>query len=246
MRKVNILGADIDDVTMEEAVEEIGRWIREKTPAQVNTLNAEILFGAYSDPKLLSTINRCAMVTPDGSGILWAARRLGRPLRERVTGIDLLQRILKEAPQKKWSLYFYGSRPEVLEQAVANMKRDYPGLSISGYTHGYIPQEAQNDLLRDIREKSPDLLFVALGAPRQEYWISEHLPELPPLVAIGVGGSLDVISGTLKRAPSLFQKLHLEWLYRTLIQPSRIGRTLVLPRFMALVSRTAREEKKKK
>ncbi len=237
MDRVNILGANIDNVTMDGAIDRIAQAIETKTPMQVITLNAEILYRALSEPALMETIGGADLVTPDGTGVLWAAEQLNSPLRERVTGIDLLTEILHQAPQRNWSLYFYGAKPEILEKAVENIRQIHPGIRIAGSTHGYISPEAQKDLLEDIRSKAPDILFVAMGAPRQEYWIRENLPGLPPLVAVGVGGSLDVLSGTVKRAPRLIQALRLEWLYRTVIQPSRMGRTMALPKFMKEVRR---------
>lgn len=235
MAKIDILGVGIDNLSMDETVARIERAIRDKERIQVNTLNAEILYQALSDAQLMTAINGCHLVTPDGTGVVWASSKLGTPCKERVTGIDLLTNLLAVAPEKAYKIYFYGSKPEILTKAVANMRESYPGIQIVGETHGYIGEEGQEALLKDIQDKEPDLLFVALGAPRQEYWIRANLAVLPPLVAVGVGGSLDVISGELKRAPGIFQMLRLEWLYRALIQPSRFKRLLVLPRFVLKV-----------
>ncbi len=230
--RVQVLGVQIDNVTMDEVVDRIHQAIKDKKPWQVNTLNAEILYQAQSDVALMQAILRSHMVTPDGTGVVWAARYLGQPLKERVTGIDLLTRLLALSPQRDYRLFFYGAKPTVLVKALNNLKASYPGLSIVGSCHGYITEDEQPSLLQAIRKAKPDLLFVALGAPRQELWIEKNLPLLPPLVAIGVGGSLDVLSGELKRAPQCIQSLRLEWLYRALVQPSRLGRLLVLPRFI--------------
>lgn len=235
-----LLGACLDDVTMAEAIGEIAGAIREKRPLQVHTLNAEILLAAQSDGRLLSVINGCGLVTPDGAGVVWAAGKLGVPCRERVTGIDLLQEILSQAPERGWRLFFYGARQEVLEKALEAIRRDHPGIRICGSRHGFLSEEEQGEMIRAIEAEKPDILVVALGAPRQEYWIAEHADELPPLVAVGVGGSLDVISGTLKRAPDWVQALRLEWLYRLCQQPSRLGRAAALPRFAGLVRRECR------
>ncbi|QRN85025.1 WecB/TagA/CpsF family glycosyltransferase [Clostridia bacterium] len=244
MSKIEILGVGIDNLSMDETVSRIGQAIASKERMQVNTLNAEILYQALHDSRLMETINGCDLVTPDGTGIVWASEQLGTPCKERVTGIDLLNNLLKQSPKKGYKIYFYGSKPEILERAIKNIRETYPGINIVGSTHGYIKEDEQGKLLQDIQKKEPDLLFVALGAPRQEYWIESSLKELPSLVAVGVGGSLDVISGELKRAPEFFQKLRLEWLYRALIQPSRFKRLMVLPRFMLAVKRQKRAIKK--
>lgn len=235
MAKIDILGVGIDNLSMDETVARIEEAIRDKERMQVNTLNAEILYQAQSDKELMDVINACHLVTPDGTGVVWASSHLGTPCKERVTGIDLLTNLLKVSPSRGYKIYFYGSKPEILEKALSTMRETYPGIQIVGSTHGYVGEEGQEALLLDIKSTQPDLLFVALGAPRQEIWIKSHLSELPPLVAVGVGGSLDVISGELKRAPRLFQALRLEWLYRALKEPYRFKRLLVLPRFVLKV-----------
>lgn len=244
MTKINILGVGIDNLSMAETVSHIEQAITDKKRMQVNTLNAEILYQALHDSRLMNTINGCDLVTPDGTGIVWASEQLGTPCKERVTGIDLLNSLLARSPEKGYKIYFYGSKLDILQRAIRKVQTSYPEIKIVGSTHGYIKEEEQKDLLQDIQNKKPDLLFVALGAPRQEYWIQSNLKGLPPLVAVGVGGSLDVISGELKRAPGIFQKLRLEWLYRALIQPSRFKRLMVLPRFMLAVLRQKRLSKK--
>ena len=235
-----ILGAAIHGVTMEEAVNRIKEFIAAGSPHQVITLNAEILYRATREPALMELIRRADLVTPDGAGILWAARKLGKPLPERVTGIDLMLAIAKEAPAHGWRLFLYGGAPGVAEKAAANLRQAHPGINIAGTAHGYIPPEKQEELKEQIRQARPHILLVALGAPKQEYWIRDNLPALGVPVAIGVGGSFDVISGNVKRAPVWMQKAHLEWLYRLLKEPRRYKRMLALPKFMAVVLKESR------
>jgi N-acetylglucosaminyldiphosphoundecaprenol N-acetyl-beta-D-mannosaminyltransferase len=235
-----ILGARIHGVTMDEALNRIAEFIQSGSPHQVITLNAEILYRATKEPALLELINRADLVTPDGAGIVWAAKKLGRPVPERVTGIDLLQAVAHKAPEAGWRLFLYGGEPGVAELAAANLRKKHPGLMIVGTAHGFIPPEEQEQLREQISRSRPHLLLVALGAPRQEFWIRDNLPSLGVPVAIGVGGSFDVIAGLARRAPGWIQKAQLEWLYRLVKEPWRYKRMLALPRFMSLVLRESR------
>lgn len=235
-----ILGARIHGVTMDEALNRIAAFIEAGSPHQVITLNAEILYRATKEPELMALINRADLVTPDGAGIVWAAGKLGRPVPERVTGIDLLQAVAQKAPEAGWKIFLYGGEPGIAEQAAVNLQKKHPGLMIAGTAHGFIPPEAQEELREQIRIAQPHILLVALGAPRQEFWIRDNLSSLGVPVAIGVGGSFDVIAGKARRAPLWVQKAQLEWLYRLIKEPWRYKRMLALPRFMALVLRESR------
>lgn len=237
-----ILGARIHRVTMAETLNHIENFIKNNSPHQVITLNAEILYRATQDPQLMQIINQAALVTPDGAGILWAGRKLGQPLPERVTGIDLVQALAPRAAQKGWRLYLYGGEPGTAETAATRLREQHPALEIVGVSHGFIPPEEQEALRDTIKKAQPHIILVALGAPRQEFWIAENLPSLAVPVAIGVGGSLDVIAGQVKRAPQWVQKAQLEWLYRLVKEPWRYKRMLALPAFMTMVRRAARAQ----
>lgn len=240
--RVEILGAQIHGLTMEETLNKIETFIQEGTSHQIITLNAEILYRANHQPALLEIINQADLVTPDGTGIVWAARKLGQPVPERVTGIDLLQEIARKAASTGWKLFLYGGKPGVAQQAAVNLQKQYPALEIAGTAHGYLTEKEMPSLLKKIRETRPHILLVALGAPKQEYWIKKHLRETGVPVAIGVGGSFDVIAGHVKRAPLWVQKAHLEWLYRLLKEPWRYKRMLSLPRFMGLIWQESRKK----
>ncbi len=241
---MKILGIRVDSVDMIESLSRIAELIKSKKPSQVVTLNAEILYNAQDDEKTKTVIEHAAMVTPDGAGILWAASKLGHPLKERVTGIDLLQELCRQAPYNGWKLYFLGAAPQVAQTAAAKLREQNNSIQIVGTHDGYFNKEEEKNILADIADKKPDLLFVAMGAPRQDIWIYDHQDELPPLVAIGVGGSLDVLAGIVKRAPASFQRLKLEWLWRLLKQPSRIGRMMALPKFVIAVNKSHRKSQK--
>lgn len=234
--KVNILGAPVDRIDMEGALRFVEKTIEEKTPKHIITLNAEIIYRAQSEAKLLEIINLADLVTPDGAGVVWASKHLGEPVPERVTGIDLMQEIIKEANEKGWRLFLFGAAPEVADVAAKKIKENFKNVNIVGINHGFIKSEKEEEaLLEKIKASNPDVLFVALGAPRQEYWIRENLENLSIPVNIGVGGSFDVIAGNVERAPLWVQKVQLEWLHRLIKEPSRYKRMMALPKFMLKV-----------
>jgi len=229
--KVDILGCHIDRLDMNETLQKIEEFIQSGKPNHIITLNAEIIYKAQSDPKLKEIINNADLVTPDGSGVVWASKYLNAPVPERVTGIDLTLKLAELAPKKGWTFYFYGGAPSVAETAAKNLQNKHKGLRVVGTCHGYITEAEKQNLLEDIRKKKPDVLLVALGAPGQEFWIKDHQKTIQVPVCIGVGGSLDVIAGKVKRAPIYIQKAGLEWLYRLIKEPHRIGRMAALPKF---------------
>lgn len=234
----HVLGCRIDPLTMEAALQRIEELIEAGQPSQVITLNAEIAYQAYHDRSLQDLINRAQLVTPDGIGIVWGARQLGMQVPERVTGIDLTERLCAQAARKGWQVYLLGAAPGVAEAAASQLQQRFPGLNIVGFHHGYFQEHEQTQIMDHIRRVSPDILCVGLGAPRQERWIDQVKQQLGIPVCIGVGGSLDVLSGQKPRAPQWFIRLNLEWLYRLLAEPSRVKRQMVLPRFAGLVLRT--------
>lgn len=238
MRKreqADILGCQVDVLTTAEAVAVVGEFITRGQPAQVITLNAEIVYQAQHDSELRSIINTADLVTPDGIGIVWGGRQLGYAIPERIAGIDLLHHLCRAAAAEAWKIYLLGSGPGIAEQAAEKMAADYPGLQICGTHHGYFQAADLPPIIQEIKAREPQILFVALGAPKQEFWIKEHLQQLGTPVCVGVGGSLDVIAGQKKRAPNWMIKLNLEWLYRLWAEPSRWQRQLVLPRFVILI-----------
>jgi N-acetylglucosaminyldiphosphoundecaprenol N-acetyl-beta-D-mannosaminyltransferase len=180
-------------------------------------------------------INRAGLVTADGIGIVWASRVSGHPVPERVTGIDLMMRLLEYAAVKGWRVFFLGSAPGVAEAAAGKAAGLFPGLRVAGAYHGYFSDEDSGVVAGKIMGSSPHLLFVAMGSPRQEIWIEQNLHLLGGVAAIGVGGSLDVLSGNVPRAPEWFRRRNLEWLGRLLNDPGRWRRMLVLPKFILSV-----------
>ncbi|WP_315002880.1 WecB/TagA/CpsF family glycosyltransferase [uncultured Selenomonas sp.] len=233
--RVNILGVDVDAVTMAEAVDVVRRAMDTRAGVMVATANAEMLMRATHDEELRRILNASALVVPDGAGTVWAARHLGHAMPERVAGYDLAQELLRRAPAEGRRVYFFGSAPGVAEKAKAKAEQMYPGIEIVGVRNGFFSPADNATIIAEIRAACPDLLLVALGVPKQEKWIAAHLAELDVPVAIGVGGTLDVMAGVMKRAPHWMQKAKLEWLFRGLMQPKRAGRLLALPKFVLKV-----------
>ncbi|MDK2821295.1 MAG: N-acetylglucosaminyldiphosphoundecaprenol N-acetyl-beta-D-mannosaminyltransferase [Clostridia bacterium] len=240
-----ILGNRVDSLTMDEAVDKIAEFIKEGKPHHIVTMNAEIAYQAYNNPQLQAVINRADLVTADGSGIVWAAKKLGKPVKERVTGIDLLKALANEGSKRGWRFYLYGAAPGVAAKAAKRLEQDYVGIKVVGTKNGYISEREMPALIKDIKGVKPDILLVGLGAPRQEYWIARHLEEVQVPVMIGVGGSFDVLAGVVPRAPEWIQRLNLEWLYR-IVKFKRFKRALALPKFMLAVLKEARQEEQEK
>lgn len=236
-----VLGVGIHPLTLAEAAELIGSWITAGSPVtrQVVTLNPEMLYRAQDDPALRDLLNSTDLVVPDGHGIVWAGRRLGCLFPERVTGIDLISSLAQRGAREGWRFYLIGAEPGVADAAAGNLCRRFPGLIIAGTDHGYFRKDELTAVLGRIRTARPDLLLVGLGSPKQEFFTWVHRRELGARVAIGVGGSFDVLSGRLRRAPFLLQRLHLEWLFRVIQEPRRWRRLLVLPCYVLLVIRQA-------
>ena len=235
MEQADILGVKVDLVTMDEAVAEACRLIERGAPKMIVTANAEMIMRATTDGELMEILNSSALVVPDGAGTVWAANYLGYGMKERVAGYDLAQNLMALAPKLGMKIYLFGSAPTVAEKAKEKAEELYPGIEIVGVHDGFFDDEEEKKIIEDITEKKPDILFVALGVPKQEKWLAAHKDELDVPLSIGVGGTFDVMAGVMKRAPLWMQKAKLEWLFRGLMQPSRAGRLLALPKFVMKV-----------
>ena len=229
---VEILGVPVASLTMREAVEQAERWMDEGRGVLIATANAEMIMNATRDEELMEILRAADLVVPDGAGTVWAAHHLGYAMPERVAGYDLTQELLKRAPEKNRRVFFFGSAPGVAEKAKQKAEAIYPGIRVVGVRNGYFSDADEPGIIREIREAQPDLLLAALGVPKQEKWLKKHKDELGVPVCIGVGGTLDVMAGTAKRAPLWMQKAKLEWLFRGILQPKRAGRLLALPKFV--------------
>ena len=233
--KIDILGVKVDSVTMAQAIAQVEGYMDERKNVLIATANAEMIMRATHDTELKDILNDAALVVPDGAGTVWAAHHLGYEMPERVAGFDLAQELMRIAPSKKQKVFFFGSAPGVAEKAKAKAEELYPGIEIVGTRDGYFKAEDEAAIIEEIKAAQPDLLLAALGVPKQEKWLHAHLKELNVPVAIGVGGTLDVMAGVMKRAPYWMQKAKLEWLFRGLLQPKRAGRLMALPKFVLKV-----------
>jgi len=213
------------------AVARIEEFARTGKPAHVVTLGAEMANLAYVDPTYRAAVNAADLVVADTIGIVMASRLLGKPLRERVAGIDLLGRLCERAAALGHPVFLLGGASGVADEAAAALRVRHPDLRIAGSHHGYFADDASAAVCALIRNSSARIVFVGLGFPRQEYWIRENIGKLGAVVCIGVGGSFDVISGRLTRAPAAVRKAGLEWLYRLVTEPRRLRRQLALPAF---------------
>ncbi|MEC1770267.1 WecB/TagA/CpsF family glycosyltransferase [Schinkia azotoformans] len=227
---VSILGVNFINTNMNDMVERLKERMQSGQKGFVVTANPEIVMKALEDPTYKKYVEKADYVTADGIGVVKGAQILGKPLLERVAGYDLMRNLLTVLNEKKLKLYMLGAQEETIEKAVQTIKVEYPDLEIAGYHHGFFKWE-DPAIINEIKETQPDLILVALGMPRQEKWIAEHIDHVEKGVFIGVGGSFDVVAGTVKRAPEVWQKLNLEWFYRLLKQPSRWRRMLALPHF---------------
>lgn len=240
MNKRIIFGIEIDNISFEEAVEEMKIYLRGQTLRVIYTPNTEIIMVAKDDNYLKNLINSGDMVTPDGIGLIYAGKIKGKPIKERVTGFDLSMKLLDIANEEGHSLYLLGSKPGVGECAAENIKKAYENIDIVGSHHGYFKgshngnpdHEEEIELIEDINQKKPDIIFVGLGFPGQEKWIDNNKDKIHSKLIIGNGGVIDILAGNSKRAPNLFIKLNLEWFYRLLKEPSRIKRQMALPKFI--------------
>ena len=231
MKKIDILGVLVDHVDMQEALSRSLAFLEEEKAHTVFTPNSEIIMTAYKDPDFLPVLNSGDLIVADGIGVVYASRILKAPLPERVAGYDLACNLIRSVAEGEKSLYFFGGKPGVAELAIQNLLMEYPRLKIAGCSDGYFDAEKEKLIIQDIQEKQPDILFVCLGAPKQEKWIHEYKDQLGAKLILGVGGSLDVWAGTVERAPEKYQTAGLEWFYRLKKQPSRFFRMLALPKF---------------
>ncbi len=232
---VKIFGVRFDNVNADEANKKFISLLSDDRLRTIFTPNTEMIMKAQDDPEFKAILNEGDLVIPDGIGVVLASKIHHLGLTERVPGIELMAMMLEYCNRTGKSIYMFGGQPGVADLAAEKIKAAYPNLTILGTHDGYYDLAQEQKIVDDINEKKPDILFVALGAPKQEKWIHRHKRDLNARVAMGVGGSFDVWAGTVKRAPLFFQKTGLEWFYRLLKQPTRIMRMMSLPKFMIKV-----------
>jgi N-acetylglucosaminyldiphosphoundecaprenol N-acetyl-beta-D-mannosaminyltransferase len=240
-KRIEILNVPLDRVDMEGAVARFEELLNSTDCSTIVTPNSEIVVNAGKDSELMEVIKSADLIIPDGIGLVYASKLLGFPLKERVTGIDFLSKALELLSKKGGAIYLLGSRPgdddrpATADLAAQKIKEVFPGITIAGTHHGYFNASEEKRILLDINNSGADFLCVALGSPKQEKFMARYKEDLKVKAAIGVGGSLDVWAGNVKRAPSFFREHGLEWLYRFAMEPVRFKRILALPKFMIRV-----------
>lgn len=239
MKKIKpfyVLGVPVYPYTMDGAVNFLNSQVKNKRQTFVVTANAEIIMMCQNDAEYKEIVCQNAdLVLADGAGTVWAGRKLGHNVPERVAGCDLFVELAKLAAKKDYKVFFFGAASGIAEAARDKLFAMAPGLKVAGCRNGYFKEEESEDIIAEINNSGADMLFAALGAPKQEKWLAKYRAQLKPQVLMGVGGSFDVLAGKMERAPLWMQKASLEWLFRLYKQPSRIGRMIVLPQFVIKV-----------
>jgi N-acetylglucosaminyldiphosphoundecaprenol N-acetyl-beta-D-mannosaminyltransferase len=223
-RRMTILGCEVDNLDMEETLQRIEEFIHDGSPHQHVVINADKVVKAHRDPELRRIINECALINADGMPVVWASRLLGKPLKERVAGVDLFDALMRRAAEKGWRVYLLGAREEVVSGVKRLYEKRLPGLVFAGYRNGYWKPEEEPAIAAAIGESRPDLLFVAISSPKKEQFLGRYQAEMKVPFAMGVGGTFDVAVGKVKRAPVWMQKSGFEWFYRFLQEPRRMFR----------------------
>jgi N-acetylglucosaminyldiphosphoundecaprenol N-acetyl-beta-D-mannosaminyltransferase len=241
--QVDMLGVPIARINMDSAVARVEEFIADRSPHMIVTSDGASIVRAHDDAEYQDIVQHADIVTADGRGVVWMARVLGLAVTDRVSGVDMMDRLCQIAAEKGYSVYLIGGQPGVAEEAAREMQRRYPALTVAGVQHGYFSPEEEPAVVQAIAAAKPDILFVAFGAPRQEKWIRRHQEAIGASVAIGVGGSFDVFAGRVARAPLWMQKAGLEWLYRALREPKRLPRLWALPRLVMMTLRAALRKK---
>lgn len=233
--QTDVLNISVDCVQKPSLIDFMLEHIQQaQETCHIVTMNAEMAYAASQDPALLKLLQNADIVIPDGIGVVWALKHQGVHV-QRLPGVELVEELFRLAPQKKLRIAIWGSHPDTLTALNKVLNTDYNQPELVFCQHGYYAAEEEADLIQSLSTVEADILLVALGVPRQEEWIQRHREHLKIPIIMGIGGSLDVISGNLERAPLWMRQAHLEWLYRLYQQPSRWRRMLALPKFVGKV-----------
>lgn len=222
--RLHFMGCAIDNLSMDETLDRIADFVRDGGPHQHVVVNVDKLVKAARQPALRGIINRCHLINVDGMPVVWAGRLLGLPIKERVAGVDLFERLLARAARQGWGVYFLGARPEVVARVAELAPRRFPGLKVAGWRDGYWRPEHEAEVVAAIRAAAPQVLFVAISSPKKEEFLGAYQATMGVPFAMGVGGTFDVFVGAVRRAPLWMQRSGLEWFYRFLQEPRRMFR----------------------
>ena len=240
-RRPRLWGTVVDNVSLHYALGKVRSWVGGTEPRRIFTVDALAALRSRSDREYREAVGAADLVLPDGKGLIWAFAFLGTPIQERLPGVEFVEHLCRQAAGEGWPVYFLGGRPGIAERAASELQRRFPGLQVAGCRNGYFGAQEEPEVLQTLQDSGARILFLGLGVPRQEFWLHrcarsrEGTALLPGVVGMGIGGSMDVLSGELQRAPKIWQRWGLEWLYRTLQEPWRWKRVMRLPLFVALV-----------
>ena len=221
-KRIIIQGVQIDVLTAKETVSLVERYVKTKTPLHLMGVNADKINETNKNPLMKEIVNKCGVINADGASVIMASKYLKKPLPERVAGIDLMQDLIKLSEEKGYSVYFLGAKQSVVEKTVEVLTEKHPELKVAGYHDGYFKEEKWSEISNAIRKANPDFVFVGITSPTKEYLIEYLQNQKNSCVFMGVGGSFDVISGNIPRAPMWMQKANLEWLFRVYKEPKRL------------------------
>lgn len=236
--KINVRGVLFDNVNFDEAMEKVKELVASEGVSVMYTPNSEIVQACIENDELYKVINSADLIIPDGIGVVYASKILGTPLKQKVPGCEVAEKLMAYASRSGDGVFFFGGGKKTEEReavgviASEKLKEKYPGINIVGTRDGYFKPEDVDGIIDEINNSGAKILFVCLGAPKQEKWIYENRDKLKVNFTAGLGGTLDVFAGVAKRAPAFFLKTNLEWFYRLLCMPSRIGRMMKLPKFL--------------
>ena len=227
-KRYRVLNTYVDALSMDETIERVEEIIAAGKPTQHVVVNASKVNLMRKDAKLRKIVNHCPLINADGASIIWAAKKLGVPVKERVTGIDLFLKLVELAPKKDYKIYLFGAKEEVVTKVKAIFEEQYPGIRIVGYRNGYFTEADEPQIVKDMAESGADMMFVAFSSPKKEYWVNKYLDQLGIPFVMGVGGSFDVVAGVTDRAPVWMQQHGLEWFYRFIQEPGRMWRRYII------------------
>lgn len=244
--RIEMMGCQVDNLTMEDTLQTIEGFISSGKPHQHVVVNVDKLVKAQRDPELRRIINECALINADGMPVVWASRLLGKPLKERVAGVDLFDALMKRAAQKGWRVYLLGAKEEVVSKVRSLYQDRYPSLVFAGHRNGYWTTAEEPSIVDEIAATRADLLFVAISSPKKEQFLGAYQAKMKIPFAMGVGGTFDVAAGKVKRAPVWMQNSGLEWFYRFLQEPKRMFRRYFIEdmAFFGLLLNEMRREKR--
>ena len=246
--RYEILNTYVNAISMDETIRRVEEIVKRGIPTQHVVINASKVNLMEKDLQLRKIVNACPLINADGASIVWAAKKLGVPLKERVTGIDLFQRLIELSGKKGYKIYLFGAKEEVVTKVKKILEDKYPNIQIVGYRNGYFTEKDEPEIVKNMAESGADMMFVAFSSPKKEYWVNKYLKQLNIPFVMGVGGSFDVVAGVTDRAPLWMQKHGLEWFYRFIQEPRRMWKRYIVGnvKFVALTYKTKRKLKSKR